>query len=110
MARELSIENGFPVRGEGFDKGVLNGQFELVAGIELAAALPLAEMDPVGRAVASALEARGFAECFQRDIRQVALWLGHASLRSTELYLRVDPANKLDILAARQAPNLRKGS
>ena len=44
------------------------------------------------------------------DIRQVALRLGHASLRSTEMYLRVDPANKLDILAARRAPNLRKGS
>ena len=44
------------------------------------------------------------------DIRQVALWLGHASLRSTEMYLRVDPANKLDILAARQPPDLRKGS
>ena len=44
------------------------------------------------------------------DIRQVALWLGHASLRSTELYLRVDPANKLDILAAQRPPNLRKGS
>ena len=44
------------------------------------------------------------------DIRQVALWLGHASLRSTEMYLRVDPANKLDVLASRQAPSLRKGS
>ena len=44
------------------------------------------------------------------DIRQVALWLGHASLQSTEMYLRVDPANKLDILSARQPPNLRKGS
>ena len=44
------------------------------------------------------------------DIRQVALWLGHASLRSTELYLRVDPANKLDILAAQRPPILRKGS
>lgn len=44
------------------------------------------------------------------DIRRVALWLGHASLQSTEMYLRVDPANKLDILAARQPPNLRKGS
>ena len=44
------------------------------------------------------------------DIRQVALWLGHASLQSTEMYLRVDPAHKLDILAARQPPNLRKGS
>ena len=44
------------------------------------------------------------------DIRQVALWLGHASLQSTEMYLRVDPAAKLDILSARQPPNLRKGS
>ncbi len=44
------------------------------------------------------------------DIRQVALWLGHASLQSTEMYLRVDPANKLEILAARQPLNLRKGS
>ena len=44
------------------------------------------------------------------DIRQVALWLGHASLQSTEMYLRIDPANKLDILSARQPPNLRKGS
>lgn len=44
------------------------------------------------------------------DIRQVALWLGHASLRSTEMYLRVDPANKLVILAAQQPPNLRRGS
>ena len=38
------------------------------------------------------------------DIRQVALWLGHASLRSTEMYLRVDPANKLDILAGAEPP------
>lgn len=51
----------------------------------------------------STLEATG-------DVRQVALWLGHASLQSTEMYLRVDPANKLDILSARQPPNLRKGS
>ena len=26
------------------------------------------------------------------------------------MYLRADPAKKLDILAARQPPNLRKGS
>ena len=44
------------------------------------------------------------------DIRKVALWLGHASLQSTEMYLRVDPVDKLEILAARQPPNLRKGS
>ena len=44
------------------------------------------------------------------DIRQVALWLGHTSLRSTGMYLRMDPANKLDTLSARGLPNLRKGS
>jgi len=26
-----------------------------------------------------------------RDIRKVALWLGHADIRTTEIYLRVDP-------------------
>lgn len=44
------------------------------------------------------------------DIRQVGLWLGHATLQSTEMYLRVDPAKKLEILSSRQPPNLRKGS
>jgi integrase/recombinase XerD len=34
------------------------------------------------------------------DIRKVALWLGHASIRTTETYLRVDPAEKLAVLAA----------
>ena len=51
----------------------------------------------------STLEATG-------DIRQVGLWLGHASLQSTEMYLRVDLANKLEILSSRQPPKLRKGS
>jgi site-specific recombinase XerD len=31
-----------------------------------------------------------------RDIRKVALWLGHASLQSTEMYLRADPSEKED--------------
>ena len=44
------------------------------------------------------------------DIRQVALWLGHASIRSTEIYLRVDPASKLEILEVRKPPVIRKGS
>ena len=56
-----------PVRAEGFDEDVLDGLAVLVAGIELAATLDLAEMDPVRRAVASALEAGGFAERFQQD-------------------------------------------
>lgn len=30
------------------------------------------------------------------DIRKVALWLGHASLQSTEAYLRADPSEKLE--------------
>ena len=43
------------------------------------------------------------------DIRKVALWLGHASLQSTEAYLRADPTEKLEALKATSAPNLRAG-
>mgnify|MGYP001627864434 CR=1 FL=1 len=43
------------------------------------------------------------------DIRKVSLWLGHASLQSTEAYLRVDPAEKLAILSANGAPSVTKG-
>jgi site-specific recombinase XerD len=43
------------------------------------------------------------------DIRKVALWLGHASLQSTEAYLRADPSEKLEALNATSAPNLRAG-
>jgi site-specific recombinase XerD len=35
-----------------------------------------------------------------RDVRKVSLWLGHASLQSTEIYLRADPTEKLEALAA----------
>ncbi len=44
------------------------------------------------------------------DIRKVSLWLGHASIQSTEIYLRSDPIGKLEVLAARVPPALRKGS
>lgn len=43
------------------------------------------------------------------DIRKVALWLGHVSLQSTEVYLRVDPTEKLKALNAASAPNLKAG-
>jgi integrase/recombinase XerD len=43
------------------------------------------------------------------DIRKVALWLGHASVKSTEIYLRADPTEKLDALEAGVAPKLRPG-
>ena len=44
------------------------------------------------------------------DIRKVSLWLGHASIQSTEIYLRSDPIGKLDVLGARLPPMIRKGS
>ena len=34
-----------------------------------------------------------------RDIRKVALWLGHADVRTTEIYLRLDPSEKLEAVA-----------
>lgn len=44
-----------------------------------------------------------------RDVRKVALWLGHASLQSTEIYLQADPAEKLEALGALAPPSLRRG-
>ena len=44
------------------------------------------------------------------DIRKVSLWLGHASIQSTEIYLRTDPLEKLEVLAAGLPPSIRKGS
>ncbi len=43
------------------------------------------------------------------DIRKVALWLGHAKLQSTEIYLRADPTEKLESLMAGAPPKLRPG-
>lgn len=45
-----------------------------------------------------------------RDIRKVALWLGHANLQSTEVYLRADPTDKLEALAAASSPTLQPGT
>jgi site-specific recombinase XerD len=44
-----------------------------------------------------------------RDIRKVSLWLGHASLQSTEIYLRADPTEKLEALAAMAQPIFKPG-
>ena len=43
------------------------------------------------------------------DVRKVSLWLGHASVKSTEVYLRADPTEKLEALEAGVAPSLRRG-
>jgi site-specific recombinase XerD len=44
-----------------------------------------------------------------RDIRKVALWLGHADIRTTEIYLRVDPSEKLETVQAMLPPGLQRG-
>jgi integrase/recombinase XerD len=43
------------------------------------------------------------------DIRRVALWLGHASQQTTEIYTRADPTAKLEAIEAALPPNLRRG-
>jgi site-specific recombinase XerD len=43
------------------------------------------------------------------DVRKVSLWLGHASMQSTEMYLRADPTEKLEALANRTPPGLQCG-
>ena len=43
------------------------------------------------------------------DIRKVPLWLGHQSMQTTELHLRTDPAEKLDMLPQWHPPGLAKG-
>ena len=44
-----------------------------------------------------------------RDIRKVALWLGHADIRTTEVYLRMDSSEKLEAVEAVVPPELRRG-
>jgi site-specific recombinase XerD len=43
------------------------------------------------------------------DIRKVALWLGHADIRTTEIYLRVDPSEKLEAIETVLPLGLRRG-
>jgi integrase/recombinase XerD len=43
------------------------------------------------------------------DLRKVALWLGHASMQTTEIYVRADPTAKLEAIEAVLPPGLRRG-
>lgn len=43
------------------------------------------------------------------DLRKVALWLGHAHMQTTEIYLRADPTEKLNAIEAVVPPSLRRG-
>ena len=43
------------------------------------------------------------------DTRKVSLWLGHADVKTTEVYLRSCPAEKMQILEANAPPSIRRG-
>lgn len=43
------------------------------------------------------------------DLRKVSLWLGHADMQTTEVYLRADPTEKIEALEAMMPPALRRG-
>lgn len=44
-----------------------------------------------------------------RDLRKVALWLGHASQKTTEIYLQSDPSEKIEAIESVVPPSLRPG-
>ena len=43
------------------------------------------------------------------DLRKVALWLGHASQKTTEIYTQIDPTERLEALESVVPPMLRPG-
>jgi integrase/recombinase XerD len=43
------------------------------------------------------------------DLRKVSLWLGHADMQTTEVYLRADPTDKLEAIEAIIPPSLKRG-
>lgn len=44
-----------------------------------------------------------------KDIRRVSLWLGHARQETTEIYLQLDPTEKLAAIDKRVLPSLKPG-
>lgn len=44
-----------------------------------------------------------------KDLRKVSLWLGHAHMQTTEMYIRADPSVKLEALESVMPPKLRSG-
>jgi site-specific recombinase XerD len=44
-----------------------------------------------------------------KDLRKVSLWLGHAHMQTSEMYIRADPSVKLEALESVIAPKLRSG-
>ena len=45
-----------------------------------------------------------------KDVRKVSLWLGHEHLKTTEVYLRASPMEKLEILDVNSLPPVKSGN
>lgn len=45
-----------------------------------------------------------------KDVRKVSLWLGHEHLKTTEVYLRASPMEKLEILDVNSPPPVKSGN
>jgi integrase/recombinase XerD len=44
-----------------------------------------------------------------RDLRKVSLWLGHAQMQTTGIYLRADPTKKTEAIEAVPPLSLKRG-
>ncbi len=44
------------------------------------------------------------------DLRKVSLWLGHAHMQTTEVYLRADPTEKIEAIEQIIPPSLKRGT
>ena len=43
------------------------------------------------------------------DLRKVSLWLGHAQIQTSEVYLRADPTEKIEAIEKMIPPSLKRG-
>ena len=43
------------------------------------------------------------------DLRKVSLWLGHADMQTTQMYVDADPNEKLEVMEQAIPPHLKRG-